>query len=214
MGAELLLQKLEDKTLTKEALREKVEQDFNLLPEVLDGTASPKATVRYGCGKVLTDLSEKHPEKLYPYMDRFIELLDSKHRILTWNAMAIIANLAGADADRKFDAAFDKYYGHLNDAYMVTVANVVGNSAKIALAKPYLTQRITGELLKVQDLKLTPHLTEECKRVITEHALKTLDALFEEIEAKEQVLSFAEKHLDSPRAPLRREAQRFLKKWK
>jgi hypothetical protein len=208
-----LLQKLGNKTLTKEALLHKVQQDCSLIPEVLSGTSSPKATVRYGCSKVLMDLSERHPETLYPYMDRFIELLNSKYRILTWNAMAIIANLAKVDEERKFDEIFDKYYGFLNDEYMVTVANTVGNSAKIALAKPYLVQRITAELLKIENLKVTPHLTEECKRVITEHALKAFDAFFEEVEAKEQVLSFAEKHLESPRTSLRREAQSFLKKW-
>jgi hypothetical protein len=208
-----LLQKLGNKTLTKEALFQMVKQDFSLVPEVLSGTSSPKATVRYGCGKVLMDLSERQPEAVYPYMDRVIELLDSKYRILTWNALAIIANLATVDEERKFDKIFDKYYGFLNDEYMVTVANTVGNSAKIALAKPYLAQRITAELLKVENLKLTPHLTEECKRVIAEHAIKTFNAFFEEIEDKEQVLSFAEKHLESPRASLRREAQSFVKKW-
>jgi predicted nucleotide-binding protein (sugar kinase/HSP70/actin superfamily) len=95
---------------------------------------------------------------------------------------------------------------------MVTVANVVGNSAKIALAKPYLVQRITTELLKVENIKLTPHLTAECKRVIMEHTLKSLDAFFEKIEAKEQVVSFAKKQLDSTRTSLRKEAQSFLEK--
>jgi hypothetical protein len=209
-----LLQKLGNKALTKEALLHKVQQDFSLIPEVLNGTSSPKATIRYGCGKVLMDLSEKHPESLYPYMDRFIDLLDSKYRILTWTAMAVIANLAKVDEERKFDKVFNKYYGFLNDEYMVTVANTVGNSAKIALAKPYLVQRITAELLTIENIELTPHLTEECKRVITEQTIKAFDAFFEKIEAKEQVLSFAEKQLESPRASLRREAQSFLKKWK
>lgn len=209
-----LLEKLGSKKITKEELLHEVEQDFSLLAEVLHGTSSSKAAIRYGCGKVLMDLSEKHPELLYPHMDNFIELLDSKYRILTWNALAIIANLAKVDEERKFDAVFDKYYGYLNDEYMVTVANVVGNSAKIALAKPNLVQRITVELLKVENIKLTPHLTEECKRVIIEHAIKAFDVFFGEIEAKEQVLSLAEKQLQSPRMTVRKEAQRFLKKWK
>jgi hypothetical protein len=179
---------------------------------LLKGTSSSKAAIRYGCAKVLMDLSEKYPEKLYPHIDNFIELLDSKYRILTWNAMAIIANLTKVDRDLKFDAIIDKYYSFLNNEYMVTVANVVGNSAKIALAKPYLVQRITTELLKVENIKLTPHLTPECKRVIIEHTLKSLDVFFEKIEAKEQVVSFAKKQLDSTRTSLRKEAQSFLEK--
>ena len=207
-----MLQKLGSKVFTKEELLQKVEKDFSLLPVVLKGTSSSKATVRYGCAKVLMDVSEKYPGILYPYFDNFIVLLKSKYRILTWNAIAIIANLTRVDRDRKFDAIFDQYYGFLNCEYMVTAANVVGNSAKIALAKPHLVQRITSELLKVENIKLTPHLTAECKRVIIEHAIKSLDVFFERIEAKEQVLSFVGKQLCSTRTSLRKEAQSFLEK--
>jgi hypothetical protein len=208
-----LLQKLGSKSITKEELLQKLEQNFDLIAEVLKGTSSSKATIRYGCAKVLMNFSEEHPEKLYPYMDTFTELLSSKYRILTWNALAIIANLSRVDKDQKFDAIFDKYYSFLNDEYMVTVANVVGNSAKIARSKPHLVQKITTELLKVDNISVTPHLTEECKRVITEHAIKTLDVFFDKIEAKAKVTSFVKRQLDSPRASLREEAQSFLKKW-
>ena len=207
------LQELESKALTKEGLVVKVEQDFSLIPTVLEGTSSRKASIRYCCGTALMDLSEKHPERLYPYMDRFIELLESKHRILTWNVIISIANLTRVDSEKKFDAIFDKYYDLLDDGYMVTVANVVGNSGKIALAKPYLIQEITRELLKVEGLSLTPHLTEECKRVIMEHAIRSLDVFFDKVEAKENALSFVRRQLGSPRKSLAKRACDFLEKW-
>jgi hypothetical protein len=215
MGDELLV-KLADKTLTKDGLRQRVEQDFGLLPVLLEGTCSSKAAVRYGCAKVLMDLSVDHPERLYTYMDALIKLLDSKYRILTWNALAIIANLAKVDGDKKFDSVFDKYYGFLGNEYMVTVANTVGNSGKIALAKPYLIPRITAELLKVEQVSVTPHLTEECKRVIAESAIKTFDLFFGKLEEKEKkkVLSFVERQLDSSRRTLSAKASEFLEKWR
>ena len=209
-----LLQKLGRKEITKSQLFAMVESDFGLFSEVLEGTSSSKATVRYGCGSVLVDLSEKYPDKLYPYMDNFIALLDSKHRILTWNAMAAIANLTAVDSKRKFDAIFDKYYSFLGNDYMVTVSNIVVNSAKIASNKPYLAEKITPELLKVQNLKVTPHLTEECKLVIAEQALKTFETFFDQVKDKEQVLAFAQKYVNSSRASLRDTAQRFLEKWR
>jgi len=211
-----LLVKLADKTLTKDGLRQLVEQDFGLVPVLLQGTCSQKAAVRYGCAKVLMDLSAEYPERLYPYMDSFIGLLDSKYRILTWNALAIIANLTKVDKEQKFDAVFDKYYGFLNNEYMVTVANTVGNSGKIALAKPYLIPRITGELLKVENISVTPHLTEECKRVIAEGAVKTFDVFFDKLEEKEKkkVLAFVERQLDSSRRTLSAKAMGFLEKWR
>ena len=215
MGSELLV-KLADKSLTKDDLRRLVEEDFGLVPVLVEGTGSSKAAVRYGCAKVLMDLSAEHPERLYPYMDSFIRLLDSKYRILTWNTLALIANLAEVDVDKKFDAIFDKYYSFLDNEYMVTVANTVGNSGKIALAKPYLIPRITRELLKVEHVSVTPHLTEECKRVIAEHAIKTFDLFFDKLDEKEKkkVLDFVERQLDSSRRTLSAKAAVFLEKWR
>jgi len=208
-----LLQKLASKSMTKEELFQKVKQNFDILPEVLNGLYSSKAAIRYGCAKVLMDLSAEHPEKLCPNMDSFINLLDSKYRILTWNAMAIIANLARVDKDKKFDTIFDKYYSFLNDEYMVTVVSVVGHSGKIALAKPHLIQKITEELLKVENIPTTPHLTEECKRVIAEKAIESFDLFFDRIDTKEKVISFVKRQLDSPRGTLKKKAENFLRKW-
>jgi len=208
-----LLGKLADKSMTTEELFQTAEQNFDLLPQLLKGVSSSKASIRYGCAKVLMDLSAAHPKKLYRYMDSFIRLLDSKYRILTWNAIAITANLTQVDKDKRFDAAFDKYYSFLNDEYMVTVANVVGHSGKIALAKPYLIDKITNELLKVDNISVTPHLTEECKRVIAEKAIKSFDLFFDRVKQKKRVISFVEKHTSSPRKTLRATAENFLKKW-
>lgn len=209
-----LLQKILNKSMTSEELLQKIKKNFDLLPIILNGVSSSKAGIRYGCAKALMDLSEEYPEKLYPYTDSFINLLDSKYRILIWNAMAIIANLTKVDADKKFDTIFDKYYGFLNDEYMVTVANVVGNSGKIALAKPYLIEKITNELLKVEDISTTPHLTEECKRVIAEKTIESFNLFFDKVKQKEKVISFVKSYLNSPRRTLRTEAEKFLGKWK
>ncbi len=208
-----LLQKLEKKTMTKQQLIQKVRQHPELIPEILGGVSSPKPAIRYGCAKVLMELSGEDPKKLYPHMDFFIHLLDSKYRILTWNALIIIANLTSVDTKKKFDAIFNHYYDYLNDDYMVTVANVIGQSGKIAVAKPYLTQRITEKLLTVEHLPTRPHLSEECKRVITEHAIKTFDEFFLQIQHKDNVVSFVKKQLNSPRETLRTESEKFLRKW-
>ena len=209
----ILAQALMDKSLTKKELLSKVKADFSLIPLLLEGVAHQKAAVRYGCSKVLMDLSEENPEKLYPHFNFFVNMLDSKYRILTWTALAIIANLTKTDTDNKFDAIFGKYYSFLDKEYMVTVANVVGNSGKIALAKPYLVPEITNELLKVEHLSITPHLTDECKRVIIQQAINTFYEFFDRIAQKEQVLSFVQLHVDSPRKKLKTSAEKFLQKW-
>lgn len=210
-----LLQKLVKKQLTKEHLYQMVKKDSELLPQVLTGVSSSKATVRYGCAKVLMDLSAKYPEKLYPHMDFFTDLLDSKYRVLVWNALAIIANLCAVDEDKKFDALFAKYYSFLGDPYMVTVANTVGNSGRIALAKPYLIPKITNELFRVEALATTPHLTEECKRVIAEQTVETFNVFFDKMntETQAKVLKFVKRQLGSSREKLNVKAELFIHKW-
>ena len=208
-----MFQKLADKSISKEQLFNKVKQNYDLIPSLLKGVSSPKPAIRYGCAKVLMDLSKEEPDHLYPYMDFFSSLLDSTYRILVWNAIIIIANLTKVDKEKKFDVIFEKYYSLLDDEYMVTVANVVGSSGKIASAKPYLTSPIVEKLLRVETITTTPHLSQECKRVIAEHAIKIFDQFFPEIEQKDKVFSFVKKHLNSPRTTLRKESENFLKKW-
>jgi len=211
----LLLDQIADKTLTSEVLFKKVEKNFTLVPVLLEGITSTKATVRYTCAKVLVDLSGAYPENLYNYINHFIELLESDFRIIKWNAMAIIANLASVDKHKVLDDNFDKYFGLLHDGYMVTLANLAGYSSKIGLAKPYLANAVAHELLKIENITLTPNLTEECKRVIAEKAINSFDLMFSlfDEKTKTQVLSFVNKQLESPRETLKRKAKTFALKW-
>ena len=207
-----VLKKLGNKELTKGKLHQMVEHNFELIPVLVEGMSSQKANTRYGSGKILMDLSEKYPEKLYPYIDSIIELLNSKYRIIIWNSMAIIANITPVDTEKKFDTIFNKYSSFLKDEYMITVANTIENLGKIAKAKPYLIQKITKEILEVENIKLTPHLTEECQKVIAEKAIWSFELFFDNIEEKKKVLSFVEKQLESSRKSLRSKAAEFVKK--
>jgi hypothetical protein len=211
----LLLNQIADKTLTSEVLFKKVEKDFTLVPILLEGITSTKATVRYTCARVLVDLSRIYPEKLYNYINQFIELLKSDYRIIKWNAMAIIANLASVDKNKVLDYNFDKYFGLLHDGYMVTVANLASYSSKIGLAKPYLANAIAHELLNVENITLTPNLTEECKRVIAEQAINSFDLMFSlfDEKTKTEVLSFVNNQLESPRDSLKKRAKTFALRW-
>jgi len=74
------------KKITKGKLHQMVEHNFELLPVLVKGMSSQKASIRYGSGKVLMDLNEKYPKKLYPHIDSSIDLLDSKYRIIIWNS--------------------------------------------------------------------------------------------------------------------------------
>ena len=207
-----VLKKLGNKELTKGKIHQMVEHNFELIPVLVEGMSSQKANIRYGSGKILMDISEKYPEKVYPYVNSIMRLLDGKYRIIIWNSMAIVANIASVDTEKKLDTIFKKYFSFLKDEYMVTVANAIENLGKIAKAKPYLIQKITKKILEVENIKLTPHLTEECKKVIAEKAIGSFELFFDNIEDKNKVLSFVEKQVESSRKSLRSKAAEFVKK--
>jgi hypothetical protein len=207
------LEGIERKEMTKDLLFSRIEADFGLLPEVLKGIFSPKAVVRYSCSSVLMRLSAEYPDRIYPCFDTFAQLLKSEHRILVWNASAVIANLCIVDAEKKFEDIFDEYYALLNNEYLVTVANIVSQSGKIAVSKPHLITKITSNLLKIEELSTTPHLTEECKLVIAEKALASFNQFFNKMSSEDQrrVLSFAKRQTECSRKTLKAKAEVFLK---
>jgi len=207
-----LFEDIANKRIDRGMLLEMVLKDPGLVPKLIEGTTSSKALVRYGCANVLTDLSKERPEDLYPHFDDIAGLLDSGYRILVWNGLAMLSNLAKIDRHDRFDKIKDRYYAFLKDDYMVTVANTVDNSTAIAKAKPHLIPYITERILDVENIELTEHLTEECKNIIIQKSVAYLDSVYDEIEDRERVLSFVEKQVGSGRKTLADAAKGFLKK--
>jgi len=211
MGKIDVLEKLGKKAITADGLAQKVKGDFDLLPEIFKGISSTNPRIKYGCAKIISLISEEKPEKLYPKIDFFVELLDSGLKIVKWNAMDVLANLTKVDTKNKFDAIFDRYYGLLYGEDLITVAHVVDNSGKIAKAKPHLTQKITSELLKMENIPTTPHLTQECKNILLGKAILTFGMFFDQIENKNDVISFVKRQLYNSRNATKVKAEKFLK---
>jgi predicted acetyltransferase len=126
--------------------------------------------------------------------------------------MDVIANLTRVDTKKKFDDIFTKYYSFINADTMITVAHVVDNSGKIALAKPYLISRITDELLKLEKISTKPRLTHECKNILFGKAIIAFDQYFDQIEKSKEVISFIKKQLKNTRATTKIKAEKFMKK--
>ncbi|OHB74684.1 MAG: hypothetical protein A2Z25_09430 [Planctomycetes bacterium RBG_16_55_9] len=127
-----------------------------------------------------------------------------------------VANLTTVDTENKFEAIFQKYYATIPGPAMITAANIIGNSARIALAKPELTGRIVREILKVEKGKYQSKgvPSPECRNVVIGHAIDSLDAFFEQIDDKAAVIAFVKRQLKNSRKPVVKKAERFLRKRK
>lgn len=212
MNGKQIIDKLGKNEITAEDLIKFVKNDFNLITDLIQNIYSHNARIKFGCAKTLNKISEEHSEKLYDNIDFFIDLLGHKNSILKWNAMDVISNLTKIDKDKKFDKIFKKYYNLINDDSMVTIGHVIDNSSKIALAKPYLSDKITKELLKIENITLKTHVTGECKNILYGKIIITFDQYFNKIEDKKEVISFVKRQIKNTRPATKVKAEKFLNK--
>ena len=205
------MEELGKKEVKAEDIAKNVIEDPDLLPELFKGISSENSRIRFKAAKTLRIISERNQKMLYSKMDFFINLLDSKNRILKWTAIDVIGNLASVDSENKFDKIFKEYYGFLSAASMITVGHVIDNSGKVAKAKPHLTEKITSELLKIEKIPTKPPLTQECKNILLGKAISAFGTYFNQIDNKDDVISFVKRQLNNTRNATKVKAEKFLK---
>ena len=205
-----LLERIATKGSDKEEIAESIADKPVRIAEVITGLNSKKASIKFGCAKVLRIISEVRPEALYPHIDTFIKLLDSDNNIMKWEGIHAIGNLARVDNDRKIDTILTRYLKPIEGPVMITAANVIGGAAKIAAAKPYLAERIAKALLKVEHAQYD---TDECRNVALGHTLDAFELFFDNIKSKQPVIDLVTKQLDNSRNSTRKRAEKLLKKW-
>ncbi len=206
-----LFQIFANKDFDQEEVVNQIIKKPKLILDLIAGLNNGQAAIKYGCAKILRRISEQNPDLLYPQMDFFLDQLDSENNIFKWNATFIIANLSSVDRDGKFEKVFDKYFAPIPGPVLITAANTIGSAAKIALAKPELTDKISHEILKVENAK---YQTDECRNIALGHAIKSFEQFFDQISAKKPVINLVKKQLRNSRNATKKKAEKFLKKYK
>jgi hypothetical protein len=207
---------LEQLTVNKPDIPAAVEQiltDPRQVAALIEALQSEKGAVRFACEKVLRLASERRPEMIYPYFDVFAALLDCDNSFVKWGAIMTLANLTVVDAEGKFEAVFARYYAPVAGPMMITAANVIASSPRIARAKPHLAQSVTREILKVEKARYERHArpSPECRNVAIGHAIDAFRVFFDLIEDKAAVLAFVHRQLANTRRPVVKKAERFLR---
>ena len=209
-----ILEQLGQKRADVGAIVKRVINKPEEIAELVEALKVEKHAVKFSYEKVLRLVSERRPDLIYPYFDVFEDLLDSDNSFLKWGAIITIGNLAAVDDQKKFEAIFKKYFAPIAGPAMVTAANIIGSSAKIALARPELTQRITREILKVQKARYARKgkPSPECRNVVIGHAIDSFDKFYRQIDDKKAVISFVKRQLKNTRKQVVKKAERFIQK--
>jgi hypothetical protein len=197
-----------------DALVDRVIENPDEIVGLVEALKVEKRAIKFSYEKVLRLVSERRPELVYPYFNFFVGLLDSDNSFLKWGAIMTVANLAAVDAENRFETIFTKYYAPIPGPVMITAANIIGSSAKIALAKPELTGRIVREILKVEkgkyESKGAP--SPECRNVAIGHAIDSFEQFFEQIDDEAAVVAFVKRQLKNNRKAVVKKAERVLRK--
>ena len=209
-----ILEQLGKKGADIPAFVERVIKKPKEIAELVEALKVEKRAVKYNYEKVLRLASERRPELIYPYFEVFVDLLDSDNNFLKWGAIITIGNLAAVDDRKKIEAIFKKFYSPISGPTMVTAANIIGSSVRIALSKPELTERITREILKVEKAKYQRHgePSPECRNVAIGQAIDSFEEFFEQIDDKKAVIAFVKRQLKNTRKQVAKKAKRFIRK--
>ena len=168
---------------------------------------SDKGTARFGAAKKLRLISRARPSLLYADFEVFAKLLDSTSSVLLWNGIIILSYLVSVDNDKRFDKVFGRYYSHLWDGKLITTANILGSSGRIARCRPDLAKRITAELLKVDDIPLP---TAECREVARGHVLSSFNEYLSILKTHRPVHNFIIRCTKSHRPAVKKQAEELL----
>lgn len=99
----------------------------------------------YAALQALQKESERS-DKVYPYMDKLGDMLDSDYSYIRTRGLTLIAYNSKWDKDYKVDEVIDKYLKHITDVKPITARQCVKLLPIIAKNKPELKNDIVAAL--------------------------------------------------------------------
>jgi hypothetical protein len=210
-----MLTELSDKNADIVSIAELAVGDPALLSEIIGGlklkvnTKSKEETVRYNCFKTLMEISVSRPDLLYPAWGTFVDMLGRDNSYDKMAAVHLIAGLVKGDLHHRFDEILDGYFGLLDDKSMIVAIYVASNAGKIVSSRPNLEPRVTQKLLGIEET----HHTPSRKALIAAGAIESFGEYWDTLSAKEQVIRFVERQMQSDSPKTRKLAANFLRKF-
>ena len=181
-----------------------------LIPSLFDTIESPpSARAKFAAAKLLQILSEESPETLYAYFDSLVALLVNDNSVIRWNGILALGNLGRVDTGKKLDRILEQYLAPINGPQMIDAANTIRGATAMALAKPYLADRIARAIRTVEH---SDYQKPECRNVALGHAILALQKIFALLHDQRAVELFVRRQQRNPRNATRAKARQFAKK--
>jgi len=179
------------------------------LEDVLSGVDHEDPAVKYGCSALLRMISDRKPELLVDHWKEFAKRLSHPNSFIRWDAVGVVANLAGSVNKRRLDTVLERFLEPIQGPTLVEAANAIGAAAKLAERQPKVTAEIVDGILQVGRAKYDP---TESKDIAIGQAITALGAIYGELDDPSRVLRFIRRQRDNQRNATRRKAEKFLER--
>lgn len=191
------------------ALVQRALTDKGAMAGLIEGLASKNLETKQRSFLSLQKLADSNPQRLYKdHWDSIAAMLDDPGVDAKYIAIYLLAGMAAADTDDRFDDIFYKYFSLLDDNTLIAPMHVALNAAAVYKAKPELRDDIVKLLVSID----RTHHTPSRKALIAAYAIESLDKIFDDVEDKAAVLEFVRGYVKAPSPKARTMAKAFLKK--
>lgn len=182
----------------------------DLIDSVFGHLSSKSAGVKFGCSKALVLISETNPDLLRPGIDRIFKLLDGENRILKWNAIAMLGNLAAAGHLDPIGPALRKLYQFLTRGELIAANHATSSLGKIGRAFPKQREKITSQLLAIEHALFE---TDECRNIAIGKCIQAMNMFLNHDRVPKKVLEFARRQTGNGRRATAEKAKTFLRRF-
>jgi len=190
-------------------LAEKALTDDTALTGLVAGLSSKNLESKQRSFLSLQMLAATDPARLYRrHWEDIARFLDDPGVDAKYIGIYLMAGMAAADDEDRFDDVFYKYFSLLDDNSLIAPMHVALAAAAVFKAKPDLRNDIVKLLLSIDKT----HHTQSRKALIAAYAIDSLDKVFDDIEDKAAALEFVRGYLKAPSPKARMMARAFLKK--
>jgi len=149
---EILDGKWEDGTRPKDLYAEHVsKRPRAYVKQLIAGLDAGNRRIENGCAELTSLLSEDKPELLYPFVDVFVTNLESKEKVIRWEAVCTLGNLASVDEQGVIPKQLPTLIGALTASSIVLQGHAGRALAKVAIAQPQTANRIFEALTGAAD---------------------------------------------------------------
>jgi hypothetical protein len=188
----------------------------DLISRMVDVIENDSGTIKFHCDKILQELSQIHPEWVYPEFDRIASHITSTNHFIQWGALITLSHLIAVDVGKKFMRIYPEFLKLATSDSMVTAANASKGLIALIPIHPELESDIVRHLIQCESRTYLNkgEVSEECRFIMIGHVLDFFDHISNTSSYKKDMVAFAKRHTENPRKKTAQKAKAFVDRHK